>query len=225
MSAGIAAIGIGKTLGSPPTPVLVGVDLAIAPGEFVALTGRSGSGKSSLLHLLGALDRPSSGTLMLDGRDAATLIPRELDDFRNRRLGFVFQFHYLLPELDALDNVLMPARKAGLAERLRPRAEERLARFGLGAMRGRLPRQLSGGEQQRVAIARALVMEPAYLLADEPTGALDTANGEAVMNILKDCHERLGTAVVLATHDAAFAARARRSVHLVDGRIVKDVRL
>ncbi len=214
---GLEAEGLGKSVGDPAVRILGGITLSVERGEFVALTGRSGSGKSTLLHILGTLDRPSEGSLRLDGRESSSFSPAELDAFRNRRLGFVFQFHYLIQELDALENVLLPARRAGEAARRRPLAEELLGRFGLGGKARRLPRQLSGGEQQRVAIARALVMQPQYLLADEPTGALDSANGTAVMDILKEAHSRLGAAVILATHDPEFAAMASRRLHLVDG--------
>ncbi|HTB22563.1 MAG TPA: ABC transporter ATP-binding protein [bacterium] len=216
---GISALGIGKTVGNPPVRILSGVNLDIARGDFVSLTGRSGSGKSTLLHILGTLDRASEGMLWLDGSEVGSLVRRDLDAFRNRKLGFVFQFHYLLAELSALENVLLPAHKAGAKARCRPRAEELLRRFGLGHGLHRLPRQLSGGEQQRVAIARALVMEPEYLLADEPTGALDSASGTAVMEILRDCHARLGTTIILATHDPDFAALAPKRVHMVDGSL------
>jgi putative ABC transport system ATP-binding protein/lipoprotein-releasing system ATP-binding protein len=147
------------------------------------------------------------------------MAPAELSAFRNRSMGFVFQFHYLLAELTALENVLLPAKKAGEGSLRRGFAESLLERFGLGAALGRLPRQLSGGEQQRVAIARALIMEPPYLFADEPTGSLDSANGGIVMDILRDSRRALGTTVVLVTHDAGFAASAERQIHLVDGKI------
>jgi lipoprotein-releasing system ATP-binding protein len=216
---GISALGLGKTVGDPPVRILSGVNLEIARGDFVALTGRSGSGKSTLLHILGTLDRASEGNLWLDGCEVGSLARRDLDAFRNRKLGFVFQFHYLLAELSALENVLLPAHKAGTKALCRPRAEDLLRRFGLANGLHRLPRQLSGGEQQRVAIARALILEPDYLLADEPTGALDSANGKAVMEILDDCHTRLGTTIILATHDPDFAAHAPKRVHLVDGSL------
>jgi putative ABC transport system ATP-binding protein/lipoprotein-releasing system ATP-binding protein len=158
----------------------------------------------------------------IEGKDLAGLGAAGQDAFRNRRMGFVFQFHYLLAELSALENVLMPARKAGERARRRPRAEALLRRFDLGGGMHRLPRQLSGGEQQRVAIARALVMEPDYLFADEPTGSLDSGNGAAVMDIIRDCNRTAGTTVVLVTHEADFAAQAGRCLHMVDGTL-RDV--
>ena len=219
---GLSAKNLGKSIGDPPARVLSDISLDVAPGEFVALTGRSGSGKSTLLHVLGSLDPATEGEVWVEGREIGAMRPDELCHFRNRRMGFVFQFHYLLAELNALENVLVPARKAGEKDRRRPHAEALLRRFGLGAKVHRLPRHLSGGEQQRVAIARALVMEPGYLFADEPTGALDSANGQVVMDILMDCNRRLGTTVVLATHDPEFASLAGRRVHLVDGRVKAD---
>jgi lipoprotein-releasing system ATP-binding protein len=217
---GLAARDLGKVVGEPPARILSGVHLDIAPGEFVALTGRSGSGKSTLLHLLGSLDRPSEGSVLCGDRDLASLGPKELGVFRNRTMGFVFQFHYLLAELNALENVLLPAHKAGEAAQRRGHAETLLCEFGLGRALHRLPRQLSGGEQQRVAIARALIMDPAYLFADEPTGSLDSAGGAAVMGILRHRNRVQGTTVVLVTHDPDFAAKADRQVRLADGRVV-----
>jgi putative ABC transport system ATP-binding protein/lipoprotein-releasing system ATP-binding protein len=194
--------------------------LEIARGEFVALTGRSGSGKSTLLHILGSLDTATEGTVTLGGRELSSMAPEELCRFRNREMGFVFQFHYLLAELDAIGNVLMPARKAKETGKRRDYAVSLLRRFGLGEAMHRLPRQLSGGEQQRVAIARALLMEPGYLFADEPTGSLDSVNGGIVLDILKDCNRNMGTTVVLVTHDPDFAALAGRTIHLADGKLV-----
>ncbi len=217
---GIVAHGVGKVIGEPPTRVLTDISLEIGDGEFIALTGRSGSGKSTLLYILSTLDRPSEGAVEIDGRDVNRLEHHELYRFRNQAMGFVFQFHYLFAELTALENVLLPARKAGRAEELTAHATSLLAQFGLGDKTNRLPRELSGGEQQRVAIARALVMKPRYLFADEPTGSLDTVNGEIVMDIIRTSNEKLGTAVVMVTHDPDFAKLARRQIHLVDGRVV-----
>ncbi len=218
---GISAKAVGKVVGDPPTRILSDVSLEIARNEFVALTGRSGSGKSTLLHILGSLDTASEGTVTVGGREIGGMTPRELCVFRNRTIGFVFQFHYLLAELSALENVMMPARKAKERGSRRGYAESLLRQFGLGQRTHRLPRHLSGGEQQRVAIARALVMEPDYLFLDEPTGALDSANGETVMGIIRDCNRRLGTTVVLVTHDPDFAASAGRQIHLLDGKVAQ----
>jgi ABC-type lipoprotein export system ATPase subunit len=216
---GISARGLGKVIGVPPARILSDVSLEIARGEFVALTGRSGSGKSTLLHILGSLDTASEGSVLVGGRDLASMAPEEICRFRNREMGFVFQFHYLLDELDAIGNVLMPARKAKESGKRRDYAMSLLRRFGLGDVMHRLPRQLSGGEQQRVAIARSLVMEPAYLFADEPTGSLDSVNGGIVMDILKDCNQGMGTTVVLVTHDPGSAALAGRRMQLKDGKL------
>ena len=217
---GISAQGLGKVVGDPPTRILTGVNLEVAQGEFVALTGRSGSGKSTLLHILGSLDNASEGSIRVDGRELGGLKGAALDGYRNRHMGFVFQFHYLLAELNALENVLMPAKKAGESAHRRAFAASLLSRFGLDGKFDRLPRQLSGGEQQRVAIARALIMEPRTLFADEPTGSLDSVNGGVVMDIIRDCNQRLGTTVILATHDADIAAAAGCRIHLADGKVV-----
>ena len=214
--------GVGKSFGTPPTRVLTGIDLNIQDGEYVALTGRSGSGKSTLLYIMSSLDTPTSGTVELAGVSLATVSSRDLHRLRNQQIGFVFQFHYLLPELSALDNVLMPARKFGQLTSHRGRAEELLDRFGLLSKAHRLPRQLSGGEQQRVAIARSLVLKPRYLFADEPTGSLDTANGDTVMTILREINRDHGTTIILVTHEAEYAAQARRQVQLADGQVVAD---
>jgi putative ABC transport system ATP-binding protein/lipoprotein-releasing system ATP-binding protein len=217
---GISARGISKIVGDPPMRVIDDLSLDIRDGEFVALTGRSGSGKSTLLYLLSSLDSVSAGRVELDGKDLSRLPEDELHRFRNEKMGFVFQFHYLIAELTALENVLFPARRTGQHEARAERARTLLDAFGLAGKHGRLPRQLSGGEQQRVAIARALIMEPRYLFADEPTGALDSASGEVVLKILREANQKTGTTIVLVTHDPDFAALAGRQIHLADGRIV-----
>lgn len=210
-----------KTFGTPPTQVLWDVSLEIKDGEFISLTGRSGSGKSTLLYILSSLDSPSSGSVAIAGKDITSMTEEELHEFRNLNMGFVFQFHYLLPELTALENVLMPAMKRKKQNEKRDYALSLLGEFGLKEKANRLPRQLSGGEQQRVAIARALVMEPRYLFADEPTGNLDSVNGEVVMKILKKASAEKGTGIVMVTHDPDFAALADRKIQLADGRILK----
>lgn len=217
---GIVAKNIDKRIGDPPTQVLFDISADIGRGEFVALTGRSGSGKSTLMYILSSLDSPSSGTVEIDGYDIETMPSEELHRFRNLNMGFVFQFHYLLAELTALENVLMPTLKFNQRERRCSLAEGLLEQFGLKDKVHRQPRQLSGGEQQRVAIARALVMEPAYLFADEPTGSLDTLNGDLVMKILSDTNRDKGATIVMVTHDPDFADMARRKIHLSDGRVV-----
>nr|WP_189180584.1 ABC transporter ATP-binding protein [Microbispora rosea] len=201
---------------------LRGVDLRIEQGEFVAIVGPSGSGKSTLMHLLGCLDRPTSGTLRVNGVDVATLDDSGLADLRNRTIGFVFQSFHLLARTSALDNVALPLVYRGVprAER-RERARRALEAVGLGHRLTHRPSQMSGGEQQRVAVARALVGDPRVLLADEPTGNLDTRNGEEVMGLLERLNKG-GVAVVLVTHDAEVAARARRRIHVRDGRIERD---
>ncbi len=200
------------------------IDLAIGHGEFVAVTGPSGSGKSSLLYLLGLLDRPTSGQVLLEGRDTARLVPEEMAALRLARIGFVFQFHFLLPEFTALDNVLIPIRRLGrLGEaEARGRALALLDSLGLKDAAAKLPEQLSGGMRQRVAVARALANDPALLLADEPTGNLDTRNAAGVFDAFARLVAQEGRTVIVVTHDPDLAARASRRVHLVDGRIVSD---
>lgn len=200
--------------------VIKNLNFSIEDGEFVALVGRSGSGKSTLLYLLSTLDRKFEGEVLYDGQDVRSMKEEDIHKLRNLQIGFVFQFHYLLNELTALDNILLPARKAGqLSERL-PFALELLQKVGLADKANRLPPQLSGGEQQRVAIARALVMRPKYLFADEPTGNLDSFNGDGIMKIFKQFNLEYGTSIIYVTHDQEFAGRARRRIELVDGEII-----
>ncbi len=202
---------------------LRGVSLTIAQGDYVAVVGPSGSGKSTLMHLLGGLDRPTSGVLRVGGRDVSGMSGDEMAQVRNATIGFVFQAFQLLARTSAVDNVGMPLVYRGLrrAERRR-RATVALERVGMGHRLGHTPNQLSGGEQQRVAIARALVGDPQVLLADEPTGNLDTRTGEEVMALLEELNNA-GVAVVVVTHDREVAARARRQVHVRDG-LISDVR-
>jgi len=209
--------------GDVPVTLVSDIDLEIAAGEFVAITGPSGSGKSSLLYLLGLLDQPSRGTLWFDGSETSRLEEGHLADIRLAHLGFVFQSNFLLPEFSALENVLMPLRRLGrlAKEAARERALELLHDLGLRDHAGKLPHQLSGGQNQRVAIARALANDPALILADEPTGNLDTVSSAAVQNILKNLSRQRGRTVVVVTHDRAFAEKCDRIIHIVDGRIVQ----
>ncbi len=202
---------------------LRGVTLSIDQGDYVAIVGPSGSGKSTLMHLLGCLDRPTSGSLLLGGRDVAELSDSELADLRNRTIGFVFQSFQLLGRTSALENVGLPLVYRGLrrAER-RARASAALESVGLGHRLGHRPGQLSGGEQQRVAIARALVGEPTVLLADEPTGNLDSRSGADVLSLLGRLNAERGVAVVVVTHDLEVAAHARRRIDVRDGLIERD---
>ena len=200
---------------------LDGVDLLINRGEFVAIMGPSGSGKSTLLHLLGALDRPTSGEIIITGYNLAEV--EDLDLFRNLTVGFVFQLHNLLPTMTAVENVEIPLYERWADEDVRrQRAEEMLEMVGAGPLADRFPNQLSGGQRQRVAIARALVNEPAILLADEPTGNLDSQAAGDIMALFQELNRRLGTTIVLVTHDPLMALHARRIVTLRDGRIGRD---
>ena len=203
--------------------ILKNMDLTVRAGESLAIVGASGSGKSTLLHLLGALDTPTAGKVLFEGKSLPDMTPVEKAHFRNKKLGFVFQFHHLLPEFTAFENVCIP----GLIGR-RPKAEverragELLALVGLTQRRDHKPGELSGGEQQRVAIARALVNSPAVLLADEPSGNLDTRNKEEVHRLFFDLRERLGQTIVLVTHDESLALRADRRIVMSDGLILPE---
>ncbi len=207
-------------VGKRTLEVLRGIDLEVVRGEFLALRGASGAGKSTLLHLLGGLDLPNAGEIKFDGTDLRALSASALAQWRNRRIGFIFQAYHLLPELSALENVALPARLARIApaEAAR-RAVVLLERVGLGQRLEHRPYELSGGEQQRVAIARALVNEPDLILADEPTGNLDSHTGGDIIQLLETLRAERQATFIMATHDAHIAARARRVIELVDGQL------
>ena len=210
-------------LGDQTLEVLRGVDLEVASGESLAVLGASGAGKSTLLHLLGGIDTPDAGQVLFDGADVARMDGPEKALFRNRRVGFVFQFHHLLPEFDAEENVMLPGLLAGWTRRrARARARELLEGVGLGARLRHAPGKLSGGERQRVAIARALVHAPPLVLADEPTGNLDPRTAEEVESLFLELNERAGTALVLVTHNERLADRLSKKAWLADGRLVPE---
>ena len=209
---------IRKSFGS--LEVLKGIDLHIDKGEVVSIVGPSGAGKTTLLQIIGTLDRPDTGTVIVDGIDTSKLSKKKLADFRNQHLGFVFQFHQLLPEFTAIENIMIPAYIAGLSKKqARQRAKELLDFMGLADRATHKPNELSGGEKQRVAVARALVNNPAVVLADEPSGSLDSKNKEELHQLFFDLRDKFGQTFVIVTHDEQLASITDRTIHLRDGQI------
>jgi lipoprotein-releasing system ATP-binding protein len=218
----IEARQVTKILGGiVPVTLVQDITLTIMPREFIAITGPSGSGKSSLLYLLGLLDLPTSGDVLIDGRSTTAMTENERAEVRLSRLGFVFQFHFLLPEFSITENVALPMRALGMLppRTITARAEELLASFGLGDHRHKTPDQLSGGQRQRVAVARALANDPPVILADEPTGSLDSVSTTQVFGILRDLVALRGKTVVAVTHDLNLASQMHRQIRIVDGRL------
>ena len=214
----ITTQGITKSFGS--LQVLKGIDLHIDRGEIVSIVGPSGAGKTTLLQIIGTLDRPDSGSVCVDSVDITSLSQKALSDFRNRHLGFVFQFHQLLPEFTAIENIMIPAYIAGTSQRqAKERAKELLDFMGLGDRATHKPAELSGGEKQRVAVARALVNNPAIILADEPSGSLDTQNKQELHQLFFDLRDKFGQTFVIVTHDEQLATLTDRTIHLRDGMI------
>lgn len=213
--------GVTKSFGS--LQVLKGIDLCIEKGEIVSIVGPSGAGKTTLLQILGTLDKPDNGSVVVDGIETSTLSTNKLSEFRNKHLGFVFQFHQLLPEFTAIENIMIPAYIAGMKNKeAHNRAEELLEFMGLNDRAKHKPNELSGGEKQRVAVARALMNNPAVILADEPSGSLDSKNKEELHKLFFDLRDKFGQTFVIVTHDETLATLTDRTIHLKDGRIVGE---
>lgn len=222
MYTGIDCISLNRSFGNPPLEILKSISLKIPKGQFVSVTGRSGSGKSTLLYALSGLDKITSGKVLFSGESIHDMPEKQLNLFRNFKMGFVFQFHYLLPEITVLENVLMPARKTNLHKTKEAEAKKILEDFSLSHCIDKLPGQISGGESQRVSIARALIMRPEYIFADEPTGNLDSVNGEKVLELFRKVNQDYKTTIVMVTHDSGYAKLAQRTIGLSDGRLESD---
>ncbi len=209
------------------TTIIPGISLEFKKGEFSSITGPSGSGKTTLLYLIGALDKPTEGRIYLQDKEISSMKEEELAELRNEKLGFVFQFHFLLPEFSALENVMMPmlARGKKTISAARRRAAHLLSQVGLEDKLQNKPNQLSGGQQQRVAVARALANDPVVLLADEPTGNLDSRNSENIYNLFEKLNRENNQTIIVVTHDEHFAAKTHREIHIIDGKIDNDVML
>ncbi|MBP9682272.1 MAG: ABC transporter ATP-binding protein [Bacteriovorax sp.] len=213
----IEVVNLTKTFGPPSVDVLKGINLTIENGELISIVGRSGSGKSTLLYVISTLDSATTGDIFYDQQNITTFNEKKIHLLRNKEIGFVFQFHYLLPELTVLENVLLPSYKNNLQKEKRDYALSLINEVGLSGKEQRRPGQISGGEQQRVAIARALLMEPNYLFADEPTGNLDTQNGDKIMALFHTINQKKNTTIVYVTHDLDYANQSKRKIELVDG--------
>lgn len=224
MSAIIQCRDIVKSFDDPPLTILKSISFEVEKGEFLSITGRSGSGKSTLLYVTSGLDDITSGEVTIGGKNIHKLDSREIHRMRNITMGFVFQFHYLLPEITALENILMPARKTAREKSRRDYALFLMKEFNIFNCKDKLPAKMSGGELQRTAIARSLIMEPEILFADEPTGNLDSENGNKIMEIFRKVNKELGTTVIMVTHETDYAKKADRVIHLVDGSIASDRR-
>lgn len=216
---GIKVVNLHKSFGQPPVQVLKGIDLTINDGELISIVGRSGSGKSTLLYVISTLDHATAGEVYYDDKLITSFDEQQIHLLRNQHIGFVFQFHYLLPELTVLENVLLPAYKLKLQNEKKDYALALINEVGLSGKEDRLPGQISGGEQQRVAIARSLLMEPKFLFADEPTGNLDTVNGDKIMALFQRINETKKTTIIYVTHDPDYANQAKRKIELVDGLV------
>lgn len=204
--------------GTERLEVLKGIDLQVSKGEIVAIVGQSGAGKSTLLHIIGTLDRPDSGTYVFNGNEVMNLNDKKISEFRNKEIGFIFQFHHLLPEFSALENVMIASMIGGRDDK--SAAERMLAEVGLKSRMNHKPSELSGGESQRVAIARALVNSPGLILADEPTGNLDSENSEAIIELIFELRKKLGKTFIIVTHNDIFASRCDRVISLQDGKVI-----